>query len=149
MSNVNNHFSLKDPRFGSLIIETVVPVENDTDAAQTYTAAQLLSGFIIRQVGTGRTDTLPTAALLVAAIQGVMVGHSFNFRVRNTSSSSVNITVAAGTGGTFGGTISGIHYGTQTATIAQNADRMFKVIFTNVTAGSEAYTLLSLGGGAF
>lgn len=103
----------------------------------TLTTAQILGGLILRDPNGGaRTDTLPTAALLLAAMPaGVLIDTSFRFTIRNTADAAETITVAAGTGGTLSGT----------ATIAQNNSKEFLVVFTNVSAGSEAYTAYSLG----
>lgn len=110
-----------------------------TAAALTLTAAQILGGLILRDpAGGARTDTLPTAALLLAAIQNEAnfgTGTSFEFTIRNTADAAETITVAAGTGGTTSGTM----------TIAQNNSKRFVVVFTNTSSGSEAYTVYSLG----
>jgi hypothetical protein len=102
---------------------------------QTITAAQILGGFVIFPAGGAETLTLPTAALAVAAIPGAAVGSGFEFTVRNTAGGANTATIAAGTGGTVSGT----------ATIAQNNSKRFLLVFTNVTLGSEAYTVYSLG----
>ena len=47
------------------------------------------------------------------------------------------ITIAAGTGGTTSGG--------GTMTVAQNNAKMFRIRFTGVAPGSEAYTIYSLG----
>lgn len=107
-----------------------------TAGAITLTAAQILTGLILRDpAGGARTDTLPTAALLAAAIANVKVGSAFMFHVRNTADAAETLTIAAGAGGTDSGTM----------TIAQNNAKSFLIVFTNVTSGSEAYTLYSLG----
>jgi hypothetical protein len=136
MPRVSTHFGLKDPRFQSLVMPMIVPTAISTAGAVTYTAAQLLTGFILRDGNGGaRTDTLPTAALLVEAIQGCMVNTAFEFELRNTTATAVSITVAVGTGGTLSGT----------ATVAQLNSKRFLVVVTNITLGSEAYTLYSIG----
>jgi hypothetical protein len=110
----------------------------------TLTAAQVLGGMLLRDPnGAGRTDTLPTAALLLAALKGDALheldgpdaGASFEFVIRNTADAAETITVAAGTGGTTSGTM----------TIAQNNSKLFLVVFTNIKPGSEAYTVYSIG----
>jgi hypothetical protein len=99
-----------------------------------------MSGMILRDGNGGaRTDTLPTAALLVESIQGAMVGTSFHCEMRNTTSTAVAITLAAGTGCTISGT----------ATIAQLNTKTCLFNLTNVTVGSEAYTVYSLGTSVF
>jgi hypothetical protein len=109
---------------------------DSTAGALTYTAAMLLGGIILRDPnGAGRSDVTPTAALLLAAIPGAIVGTAFEFTIRNTADAAETITVTAGTGATLSGTM----------TIAQNNSKRFLVVFTNVTAASEAYTVYSLG----
>jgi hypothetical protein len=119
----------------------------DTEAtagAVTYTAANLLGGFINRDPnGAGRTDILPTAALLVAAIPGVQVGSGFEFTIRNNADAAETITLNAGTGGT----LSAAGQSTTTSTIVQNNSRRYLVYFSNVTPGSEAVIFYSLVSG--
>jgi hypothetical protein len=127
---------LRDPRLQSLVFPLIVPATIATAAAVTYTAAQVLGGLILRDPGgAARSDVLPTASDLCDQIQGAMVGTSFVFTIRNTSAGAFTITVTAGTGGTVSGT----------ATIAQNNTKSFLVVFTNVTPGTEAFTIYSLG----
>jgi hypothetical protein len=136
MPRVSTHFGVQDPRLGSLAFPLIVPATIATAAATTLTTDSVLGGLILRDAaGAGRTDTLPTAADLAEAIQGVMVGTSFTFHVRNTAAGAFAITVAVGTGGTASGKM----------TIAQNFCKSFTIVFTNVTVGSEAYTCYSLG----
>lgn len=139
----DTHVSLKlTPKGTAQVLATtnVCPLRTvTTDAtagALTYTAAMLLGGLILRDPnGAGRSDVTPTAALLLAAIPGAVVGTSFRFTLRNTADAAETITVTAGTGATLSGTM----------TIAQNNTKDFIAVFTNVTAASEAYTLYSVG----
>lgn len=109
---------------------------DSTAGALTLTAAQILGGYIRRDPnGLARTDTLPTAALLVAAIPGAVVGQAFLFIYKNTADAAETVTIAAGTGGTLVGT----------ATIVQNNSKIFLVRLTNVTAAAEAYDVFSVG----
>jgi hypothetical protein len=145
MPRLSSHFDLQDPRFASLVIETLAPVTISTDANVTLTPAQLLSGWIFRSIGAARTDTLPSAAALVEAIQGAMVNHAFTFRIRNISGGAFTHTLAAGAGGTAPTT--GV---AQTLTTAQSTEHTYRIVFTNVGVGTEAYSLYSMGqGGAF
>jgi hypothetical protein len=135
-NRVSSHFGLQDPRFDSLVMPLNVVSTLSPAAAHTYTTDEILGGLILRDTnGAGRTDVLPTAALLVAAIQGAMVGTSFEFHIRNTADAAETLTISAGTGGTTSGTM----------TIAQNNAKTFRVVLTNVGIGSEAYTVYSLG----
>lgn len=113
-------------------------VATSADAAPvTYTAAQLLGGLVLRDPnGAGRSDVLPSAALMVAAIPDAVVGSGFEFTIRNTADQSETITITAPSGAV---TLSG------TMTIAQNNSKRFLVVLTNVTAAAEAYTIYSLG----
>lgn len=121
---------------GALTTKTTVTTIS-TAGAVTFTAAQLLGGLILRNPnGAGRADVVPTAALMVAAIPGAVVGDSFRFVIRNTAGAAETITLTPDGAAT---TISG------TATIAQNNSKEFLLVLTNVTASSEAYTIYSLG----
>lgn len=114
-----------------------VTVTNDATAgAVTYTAAQIKGGIITRDpAGGNRTDVLPTAALLVAAIPGAAVGDSFDFVIKNTADMAETITVQSGAGGTDFGDLA----------IAQNETKRFRIVLTNVTAAAEAYSTYNMG----
>jgi hypothetical protein len=118
------------------LLQYRVATSNNTASNLTYTAAQLLGGLYLRDCGGGsRSDALPTAADLVAAIPGAAVGLSFQFILRNTSDAAETITVTAGAGCTISGT----------ATVAQSNSKLFVVVLDNVGAGTEAYTIYSIG----
>jgi hypothetical protein len=120
------------------VIPTFTVSTVTTASAVTYTAAQLLGGLILRDPnGAGRSDILPTGALVAAAIPGVAAGHSFEFTIRNDADAAETITLTAGTGAsvTGGGTM----------TIAQNNMKTFRVVFTSASA----YTCYSLGSVVF
>lgn len=115
--------------------DTTVTTDATADVV-TYTAAELLGGLILRDpAGGNRSDVSPTAALIVAAIAGAIVGSSFEFMIRNTADAAETITLTAGVGVTLSGTM----------TIAQNNSKRFLAVCTNVTAESEAVTIYSLG----
>lgn len=111
------------------------PASYSTAGAQTYTAADLLSGIIVRDPnGAGRTDVLPTAALLVAALPGSRVGDVIQTWIVNGADAAETITINAGTGGGFDAN--------QTAAsrvIPQNQSKQLNVRLTNVGSGTEAY----------
>lgn len=119
-----------------MITNTPAATSITTAGNVTYTAAQLLSGTIVRDPnGAARTDVLPTAALLVAAMgASATVGASFSFLLSNAADAAETVQITMGSGGTSGGP-------TVLATIAQNSSRVFTVRLTNVTAGAEAYTV--------
>jgi hypothetical protein len=119
----------------------VIPTAIATAGPVTYTAAQIMSGWIMRDcAGAARTDTLPSASSLVNAIQGCMVNTSFQFEVRNTSGGAFAVTLAAGTGVTLN---------PASTSVAQSSTRTYTVIFTNITAGQEAYTVYAGATGTF
>lgn len=111
------------------------PASVATAGGATITAAQILGGIIVRDTnGASRTDTLPTAALLVAALPGVRVGDVVRCQIINGADAAEVLTIAAGAGGAFDAN--------QTAAsqvIGQNGSKTLTIRFTNVTAASEAY----------
>jgi len=129
MPRLSSHFGLADPRLQSVSFPMILPVT--LTAAAILTPAQTLSGLI--SCNASVTLTLPSAAALCDAIQGCMVGTSFELMIKSTGAGSV--TVAAGAGGTMNGT----------ATVATVSIRTFLINFTNVTIGQEAYTVYSEG----
>ena len=138
---LTSHFSLQDPRFQSVLFPMIIPTTISTAGAVTYTPAQLMTGWIMRDCNGGaRTDTLPNAVDLVSAIQGCMVNTAFEFELRNISGTAVAVTLAAGTGGTLS---------PASTSVAQNNSRSYVVVITNITPGSYAYTLYSRATGAF
>jgi hypothetical protein len=74
------------------------------------------------------------------AVQGCMVGTSFEVELRNSSGTAVAITLAAGAGGTLN---------PASISVAQSNTRTCWFIFTNVTIGQEAYTVYSKGTAPF
>jgi len=107
-----------------------------TAGAVTYTAAELLGGLILRDPnGANRSDVTPTAALIVAGIQGVVAGSCFEFEIRNTADGDETITLTAGAGVTLSGNM----------TIKRYNSRRFLAVVTNAGSGTEAVTIYSLG----
>jgi hypothetical protein len=126
------------PHFNSLTYPSVTPTPVAVAGNVTYTPAQVLSGMITRDTAGGaRTDTFPTAAQMVAGLSGCAVGTTVEVFVRNDGAAT--LTIGAGTGGTLSGT----------ATVATLNAKVFWLRFTNVTIGSEAYSLYSLGSFVF
>jgi len=114
------------------------PVSVTTAGANTITAANVLAGIYVRDCnGAGRTDTLPTAALLVAAMTRPAVGDVLRFYIINgTTGGATTLTIAAGAGGAFDAA--------QTAAsqvCGPNVSKMCHIRLTNVTAASEAYVV--------
>lgn len=113
------------------------PASIATAGAATYTAAQVLSGIIVRDcAGAARTDTFPTAALLVAAMTKPAVGDTLTVHIVNGSDAAETITLAAGTGGGFD-----TNQTAASRVIPQNASKSVRIRLTGVVSGSEAYVL--------
>lgn len=98
-----------------------------TDGAATYTTAQVLSGTITRTqtAPTARTDVLPTAADLAAAIPGVLAG------------GTLDLVIEMGTYGmtTLNGASTGVTYSTGCGVALDTNDGMFvQIMFTSTTA---------------
>jgi hypothetical protein len=108
-----------------------------TAGARTYTAAEILGGVIVRDcAGSSRSDVLPTAALLVAALRSPQVGDVIQCAIVNGSDAAEVITIGAGTGGGFDTN--------QTATsrvIPQNSTRIVRIRITGVVPAAEAYVV--------
>ncbi len=125
-------------RFLTLVFpQNVVTSLSDT---ATITAAQLLGGLLIATKNGTSTLTLPTSALINAAIPGVGVGCSFDFQVRNTGNNTATLAVGTGITSASGNTL----------TVATVSTRLFRLICTGVAnpgvAGStDSYDLYSLG----
>ena len=115
---------------------TTTVTTDSTAGAKTYTAAELIGGLILRDPnGAARSDVTPSAAALVAGFAGGIVGSSFEFTIRNTADAAETLTLTAGAGVTLSGTM----------TIAQNNSKKFLCRLDNVTPGSEAVTIYSIG----
>jgi len=98
--------------------------------AVTVTAAQLLGGYITNDPAADVALTLPTAALLVAAIPNCQVGSSFKCVIENTGDADEEMTLTLGAGATL--TLS-------SAIIGVDMRREFMMVITNV--GTPAYTV--------
>lgn len=123
-------------KLSTLVYEGRTPTVNAVAAAVTYSVAEILSGFLLRDtLSSARADLLPTAANIVAAINGCQVGTSFRTWIRNTSAGAGSITLTTNTGLTLSGTV---------AIVFQQQKELLFVV-TNVTPGSEAVTVYSLG----
>ena len=136
------------PSFSEIINEYYNPVAY-TATATTLLASDLLGGYITSTNAAATALTLPTAALLVPAIQGAQgalpgiappvgtAGSGIRFFISNGGAGT--ITVGVGTGGT---PATG-----STATIATGQIKEFLLIVTGLATltGNPTYTLYSLG----
>lgn len=122
----------------ALFNEPDAPASITTAGNVTYTAENILRGILKRDpAGAARTDVLPTAALLVAAVAArygsAKVGDVIDWSLINDADAAETITLTLGAGMTSG------NAGTQmSAALAQNGTRRMLIRLTNVTAASEA-----------
>lgn len=73
-------------------------------ATATLTAAQIAGGMLVANPGTSAaTYTLPTAALIEAAVPNATIGSTFDLNLVNIGTSSGAVTLATATGLTDGG----------------------------------------------
>jgi hypothetical protein len=120
----------------SLVFSTFTRVVQALSGAITLTVTQLLGGFLLLDAnGAARNVTTPTAAAIIAAVEGADIGTGFDFVIRNTAGGAYALTLVAGAGVTLSGT----------ATVGQNNSKWFRCVFDNVTPGSEACTIYSIG----
>jgi len=143
MPRLSSHASLKDGRFQSLVFPLMTPVVINAVGNTFLTPAQVLGGWIDRDstpTGGIVADTLPSAAVLVEAIQGCIAGTVFEIILRNLGG-TYNIFLYEGIGGTLD-THSNRIVNTMNA-------RKFLIRFTSVVIGQEAYTLFSEAQGPY
>lgn len=121
------------PSSGNSLGFSAAPVVLPAAADSTPTVAQLVGGTFDNTAATGDNDMdLPTAVAMVAGLDGALVGTSFEFHVVGDAASSLDVDVGVG------GTALGDN------TVAAGTSARFQVRLTNVTSGSEAYTLTRL-----
>ena len=111
---------------------------------KTLTIAQVLTGILEEDPAGASTWTLPTAALAVAGVSGVAIGDCLDFWVINTDGTAdVAITIAAGSGGSLVGNAE-VESADTTADAISTGSAMFRIRFTGVASGSEAYVVYRL-----
>ncbi len=114
-----------------------------SNANQTASLSDLLSGFMYMTPTANRTVALPSAATIVAGISGVIVNDSFDFTITNltTSLGDPLITVVLGAGGSSIGRLSIVPATGLLVAYQTSGCGTFRLRLTNVTASSEAYDL--------
>lgn len=117
-------------KLGNNMMKAYTAVANA--AGVTLTALSMLNGVIFRSGAVTVSDTLPTAAQLVAAFPGVRIGDTFETEIVNTNTGTLTILTGAGV------TLQG------TTAVATVATRRYQGRFTAVAVGSEAVTFLGL-----
>jgi hypothetical protein len=128
-------------RVGNPVIYNM-PAAASYSGAQTYLNTDLIGGIIVHNTGgAGVNGTLPTAALMRAALSQfgspARVGDTIYCLIVNGGSAG-SITLIAGSGGSFDtNQVAG------SQVIATLTSKTVLLRMTNVTPGSEAYTIYS------
>ncbi len=134
LADVSANFGAEDVVTEGIVISNSDATVINTAGSVTLTADNLRAGLLLCDPnGAARTYTLPTAALLVAAISDAVVGTQFELNIRNTADANGEwITLAAGANCTLSPT---------TIQIGEKAMKSFIVRLTNVGSGTETYTV--------
>lgn len=122
---------LKSGSSSGVLLRKIPASATIATGSATLTVSQMSSGTLVQTPAANSTLTLPSAAALVAAFDGTSVGDAFDFKVINLAAATYNTVIAVPASGTLVGT----------ATVAPVTSGRFTVRFTNVTSGSEAYTV--------
>jgi len=108
-----------------------------SNTSATLVATDVQSGILKTTPAVAITLTTPTAVALLAAeaaVSPVVVGRGYEFNVVNLASVTYTVTLAAGNGVTLIGN----------AVVGPNSNGRFYLRFTNVTASTEAVTVIRL-----
>lgn len=130
------------PKFATLVYPTVTQTLITLTTAggiRTLTAAELLAGLLTVNCDDAQTMTTPTAALIVAAINGCQVGQSFDVDVINYGDTTMTLGLGTGVTKKTIATVSAV------LTLVTLASKRFKFVVTNVTPGSEAVEVYAFG----
>jgi hypothetical protein len=118
----------------ALVQKYAAPAASIGTSHQTITIAQILTGILEEDPAGASTWTLPTNALLRAGLPDPQTGDTIDFCVINTDATAgIDITVAAGLGGTGVGSLL-----VQSADVAADAicvgSGMFRIRLASATA---------------
>jgi len=104
LSSVGGGYQFGDGNLAEAVIQTA-PVPATATATATLSAAQITNGILLGSPGSSAAAyTLPTAAVLDAALGNAKVGSAFDFAVINVDGSGSGvITVTTNTGWTLVG----------------------------------------------
>ena len=139
-STVGMHVSVTG-QFGITTSKQIASVQNLTvktnGSGQTLSIAEVMNGSIIRQGPSGDyTDTLPSAANLVAAVPNATQGMFFDFNFFNGTASVA--TLQGGSG------FIKLDNNAASFNLAASKFRAFRLFFANVSGGSEAVYMVPL-----
>jgi hypothetical protein len=107
------------------------------DADATLTADQLLLGLLKMTPTAARTLTLPAASALLVKFPNSVVGSTIRLTVKDLAAATYGITIAASSSITNGGVAGDL-------SIAASGTATYEIIFTNVTTGSVAATIVKV-----
>lgn len=130
------------PRFSTIVFPTNTPTAQVVTTATTpvtLTTAQLFQGILPVDCQDAGTITTPTAAQIVAAIQGCQVGASFDLDVVNYGDTTLTLGLGTGVTKTTIATVAAV------LTMVTLVSKRFKFIVTNNVVGSEAVTVWAFG----
>lgn len=103
LPNVGGGYQIGDGNLNEIQIEAA-PVPQTATVTATLSVAQITGEMLVANPSTtAATYTLPTAALIDAAVTNAKVGSVFDLNVINTGTSSGTVTLATATGITDGG----------------------------------------------
>lgn len=84
-------------RVGDGLLEAAKVTNVSADAASTLTVAILRGGIVWRSgLTVARSDTLDTAANIIAALPALSIGGTFTVRIGNSTANALTILTAAG-----------------------------------------------------
>lgn len=106
---------------------------------RTLTVAELLTGLLTVDCQDAQTMTTPTAALIVAAINGCQVGTAFDVDVINYGDTTLTVGLGVGVTKATIATVAAV------LTLVTLASKRLRFIVTNVTPGSEAVSIYAFG----
>ena len=134
-----------DSKIPSVVNKFPAATSDLGSGAKTITIAQILTGIYLCDPTADAAHTLPTATLAVEGIADVAIGDCIDFVVINTGTASADeiITLAAGTDGTLVGSGAVLTANPVDNQFSQGSG-MFRMRFTGVISGSEAYVCYRL-----
>jgi len=129
-------------RFGSVVFPTMATTPQVVTTATTpvaLTTAQLLQGLLPVDCQDAGSITTPTAAAIVAAIEGCQPGTAFHLEVVNYGDTTLTLALGTGVTKTTIASVSAV------LTMATLVGKRFLFVCTNSTPGSEAFTVWAFG----
>ena len=142
-SGLNSESQAQALLLGNPEIYNLPPPASYNGAGITYLASDIIGGIIVHNTGgAGVTATLPTAALMSAALKAIcgpqlQIGGTIGCLIINGGASG-SITLALGSGGSFD-----TNQNVASQVVPTANSKYVMVRMTNLTVGSEAYVIYS------